>query len=189
MTVVKRRSSASKKKPTLNMALVIEGFRGFRAAKNTEATAKATAEELRDKLLPVVETFGVAHGEHGQHQAIELPEPVDGYVRLVRRKNVSQFFDLDAAERLAADKGVLEDVQTTSITLTFAGTAAEAHELMRVLKHNDVESMGAAIVADVRVEQEKVYALHQRQPKVITAGDLDKLLVDDVKFSFHPEKQ
>ena len=187
MTVVSRRGGASKK-PALNMKLVIESFTKFRTAKNDEVAAKATHESLRDTLLPLVEAFGTAHGEHGQHQSIELPEAVDGFVRIVRRANVSELFDLDLGEKLAVKSGVLEDVQTTSITVTFAGTAAEAKLVMDAIETAKIEAMGATVTANVKVEQDKFYALHQRNRDLITAADLESCIVREIKHSFFPER-
>lgn len=186
MTVVKRRKGV--KQPVLDMKLVIDGFKAFRAARTTEATAKTTAEQLRDQLMPLLETFGQAHGETGVHRALDLPEPIDGFVRIVRRSNTSQYFDIDAAQALCAKKKVLDDVQTTTITLSFSGTAAEAQRVMDAVEDAGLEKMGCTVDAVVYLEQDKVYALHQKSPEVITEADLDSLLVDDVKYSFVPEK-
>lgn len=183
-TIKKRRAKAPA--PAFDLQQVVERFTEFRRLKRAEAEAKSQHERIRDELMPLLEQHGRAHGETGAHQAIDLPEPVDGLVRLVRRANVSAYFDLDAAEALAEEKGILPEVQT--VTLRMEGIpATQLDALQKALKKAGLEDF-APVLIDVRVEQDKVYAAHARDPKVITEADLDRLLVEETKFSFFPEK-
>lgn len=184
MTTVKPRKKPASRRRTLDMALVVEAFTAFRAAKRQEAESKTKAEQLRDTLMPVLEAHGQAHGETGAHQAIVLPEPVDGYVRLVRRANVSRLLDVDAAEKLCADKDVLGEVQTASLTLT--GISTDDLDRLRALVPK-LEKFGE-VKLDVAFDQDKLYALHQRDRDLITEAELDALIVEETRYSFHPER-
>lgn len=182
MTTVRRRKTA---RPQLDMTRVVESFRAFRQAKNAEAQAKSTYEKLRDEaLMPVVEQFGAAHGETGVHRAIELPEPIDGFVRLVRRANTSESFDIDAAEKLAADKGILEEVQTVSLRMDGI-PATMLGKLRELIAGTGLEDF-APVLVDVRLDQDKVYAAHARGQ--VTAEELDGLIITETRYSFFPEK-
>lgn len=182
MTTVRKRQPRAGGPDVTKLAT---SFKDFRKLKNIEATAKKEHEALRDQLfMPDLEKHGRPHGENGAHRAIDLPEPVDGYVRLVRRANISSQLDLDAAEKLCADRGVLDEVQSTTITVTGISNADLA-ALQTVLRK--LEKIGT-VEQRTDFDQDKLYALHQRDRELITEQELDDLLVEDVRYSFHPEK-
>jgi hypothetical protein len=184
VTTVKRRRKAADQ---VDLAPVIASFKEFRQHKNAEAAAKRGYEQLRDKvLMPVLERFGQPWGETGAHRAIELPEEVDGFVRIVRRANTSREFDLDAAEKLCADKGVLEQVQTVNVRMTGI-PATKLAELRAALEEAGLEDF-APVLIDTKLEQDLVYALHQRDRDLITAAELDELIVEETRYSFFPER-
>lgn len=182
MTTVRRRKTSA---PKLDMTKVVESFRRFREAKNAEAQAKSTYEKLRDEaLMPVVEQFGQAWGETGVHRAIELPAPVDGFVRLVRRANTSESFDVDAAEKLVDEKGILHECQTVSVRMDGIPGDMLA-SLQQALEEAGLDRY-APVLIDVRLDQDKVYAAHARGH--VTAEELDELIITETKYSFFPEK-
>lgn len=188
MTTVKRRPRAATK-PKLDVPKLVQTFAEFRRLKVAESTAKSQHEKLRDsELMPALEAYGRAHGETGAHLAIDLPEPVDGFVRLVRRANVSRLFDIEAAEKLAADKGVLDEVQQTTFTLTVrAEDAAAVRKAITALQSGS--KVGDLELAErTELVQDALYALHQRDRDLITEAELDALIVEDVKYAFFPEK-
>lgn len=179
MTTVKRRTTP------LDMGKVVRDFADFRKAKNAESVAKTVHERLRDRaLMPLLERFGKPHGEHGQHLAIELPEDVDGFVRLVRRTNMREEFDLDAAEVLVESKGILRECQTVSVRMDGI-PATELEKLRKAIEAAGLEQY-APVLVDVRLDQDKVYAAHAR--KLIDADELDKLIVSTPTYSFFPER-
>lgn len=197
MTAVPRRRPAKPKGPDL--ASLAEKFRKYRQLRNAESLAKSEHEKMRDEdFMPVLEKVGVAHGEHGQHQAIELPEPIDGFVRLVRRANVSRYINVDKAEELAQHRGFLEDIQSGTVSFTFTGTPAEAHKLAERLREQGAEEF-APIHESVAFDQDRLMAFHQqhRAPEAprgkgamryITEAELDGLFEEDTRYSFFPEK-
>lgn len=201
MTKVPRRSTATAPK-------IVTAFRDFRAAKNAEADAKAKHERLRDEvLMPALKAAGKAHGERGQHLAIDLPEAIDGFVRLVRRANESRAIDIDAAEKLLKKKGVLEKCQLASVSITGI-TADQLDELLADLAKLKIErKYGVVPMSHTAFSQEAMYAIYQRQRqelqeredkgdritaierrKYLTEEELDGLIVTDTTYSFHPEK-
>lgn len=215
MTAVKRRSASSPpsakttRKKQLDLAALAETFRKFRTLKTTEAEAKKQHEELRDEeLVPALVEFGEAHGDRGQHLAIELPEEIDGFVRLVRRANQTTLLDLDAAEALMTDKGILTDVQTGAIAITGipADVMDELVEAITVLL-KDTEVVDATLASRVAFDQDKMMAYHQahrdedaakqtakargkRKPgPLLTETEVDKLFVTETSYSFWPEKR
>lgn len=190
-----RSKPQSRKKPKLDMDGITKAFTVFRQAKNAEITAKAVHERLRDTaLMPAVAAFGHTYGDKGQHLAIDLPEEIDGFTRLVRRTKSSQFLNIDRAEALAAERGFLPQVQVTTVTIT--GVPAEKEgELLTLLEAADLGRFGLVQVRTA-FDQERLYAFHQthREPttlgdaQYLTEGDMDSLLDTDVSYAFHPEK-
>lgn len=186
MTTVRRRSSAvSKTTKGPDLGALVKSFTEFRRLKVAETAAKQQHEKLRDEeLMPALVAHGQPHGEQGQHLALELPEPIDGFVRIVRRRNVSTSLDIDAAEALAEEKGVLQEVQTGSIRVDGipADKLAGLEKLIAQL-----EKVGTVDVK-VELDQDKLFAVHQADRERITEAELDKLFVEDVRYSFVPEK-
>lgn len=201
MTKVPRRTAAPAVK-------ILKAFADFREAKNLEATAKATHEKLRDDvLMPALKAAGKAHGEKGQHLAIDLPEPIDGFVRLVRRTNESRAIDVDAAEAMLKKKGVLDQCQLSTITISGV-TGDIVDELLETLAKLKLEQKyGVLPTCHTTFSQEAMYAIYQRQrqelealeaagkkigvrerSKYITEAELDGLIVTETTYSFHPEK-
>jgi hypothetical protein len=199
MTTVPRRTKTSK---------LVEAFRTFRDAKNLAETNVAIANRLRDEvIMPGLKATGTAHGEQGQHLAIDLPEPIDGFTRLVRRANKSRAVDIDAAEKMLKKKGVFEQTQSASVTITGI-TADRLEELLTDLAKLKLEKKyGVLPQSQTSFSQELMYAVYQRQRqelqeredkgeklgvrernKYISEADLDALIVTDTTYSFHPEK-
>ncbi len=183
MTTVRRRSSGAA--TPLDLKKVVRDFADFREAKRAESAAKRVHESLRDRaLMPLLERYGKPHGEKGAHLAIELPEEIDGFVRLVRRTNNREAFDVDAAEVLVEEKGILRECQTVSVRMDgIPGNLLEA--LRTAIDEADLERF-APVLVDVRLDQDKVYAAHARGQ--VTAEELDKLIINEPIYSFFPEK-
>lgn len=192
MTAVPRRKPAKKAaaaaKPKLDLGALVQKFAEFREAKNAEVIAKAQAERLRDNdLMPALIEYGEKHGEKGAHLAIELPEPVDGFVRMVRRANTSRLLDIDAAEELLEEKGILAECQTITVTIPdISGTQAAALEA--ALKKAKLDQFGVVQVA-TRFSQDAMYAYHQKHRDVLTEEEIDDLIVEETSYSFFPEKK
>ena len=183
MTTITRRT---KKGP--DVTALVTAFTEFRRLKRAETESKKQHETLRDDvLMPALVQFGQAHGEKGQHLAIELPEPVDGLVRLVRRANVSTSIDVDAAEALATDRGFLKDIQAGTVTFSFTGTPAQARKVATALRTAGVEEH-APVLEAVRFSQDRLYAFHQEHRDKLTESDMDDLIVDEITYSFFPER-
>ncbi len=181
-------------------------FVNFRKQKNLAAAATTEAERLRDKeLMPALVEYGTAHGEKGVHLAIDLPEPVDGFVRIVRRSNTSTFVDVDAAEKMLKRKGVLQEAQMTTVVITVPATDSE--ELLTSLEKLKLEKkFGTLPQVETSFSQEAMYALHQRHraeieertkagekigvralSKYLLEDDIDGLLKSETRYSFNPE--
>lgn len=206
-TVVRRpKKAAPTKAPEVPITELVEAFSAFRAAKNAEAAGKKKAEDLRDEtLLPALVKHGVAHGEKGVHLAIELPEPVDGFVRIVRRANTSRFLDVDKAEKLLADKGVLEECQTIQVSIAGIG-GTQLKKLKKLLEDSGLGELGDINIA-VGFDQDRMMAYHQlhrddetaketaknvgaRKPRpTLTAEELDALIVTETSYAFFPERK
>ena len=191
MTAVPRRRPAKRgaaAKPKLSLDALVESFTAFRAAKTQEAEAKKTAEQLRDEtLMPALIEYGEAHGEKGVHLAIELPEPVDGYVRLVRRANTSRLLDVDAAEALLKGKGVLEECQITTVVIHVPTSQRDALET--ALSKVKVDKLGGSLVSETRFSQDAMYAYHQTHRDDLTETEIDGLIVEETSYSFFPERR
>lgn len=191
------------------VAKVATAFAKFRKAKNAEAAAKQIADELKtESLLPALVDYGQRHGDKGQHLAIELPEPIDGYGVLVRRTNVSRLLDVDKAEELATEKGILPEVQVGLIAIKVP--ASEHAGLLRaikaVVKERELGKV-AEVQAATQFSQDALMAYHQqhrdeetaletarkagkRKAKpTLTEAEVDALIVEEKTYSFHPEKK
>lgn len=185
MTTVKKKRAKAAAAPDLGD--LVAKFASFRAQKDLEAAAKKEHEKLRDEvLMPALVKFGQPHGERNVHLAIELPEPVGGFRRLVRRANTSRLLDIDAAEALLKSKGILQEAQTITITVTGipGNSLAEAEAFAE--EFGDMEGVTAKV--DVRFDQDKLYALHQRDRDTVTEAELDGLIVKETTYAFFPEK-
>lgn len=201
-------SAPTKPVPKAQVNKVVKAFTAFRKAKNAAADATKTADELKvETLLPALVEYGRAHGEKGQHLAIELPEAVDGFGVLVRRANVSRLLDIDKAEKMAEEKGVLPQVQLGVIGIRLPAT--ELPGLLRAIKAV-VKEKELGKIADVQSQamfsQDALMAYHQqhrdeetaketakkagkRKPgPVISEAEIDALIVEETTYSFHPEK-
>lgn len=194
MTTVQRRRPGARKGP--DMDKIVKHFTRFRELKRAEKAAKEEHERLRDEeLMPALIEYGQAHGEKGQHLAIELPEPVDGLTRLVRRANTSHYVDVDKAEEMAKKGGYLEDIQVGVVQFQFVGTPEEASVVRALLEKAKVEKY-APIQHAERFDQDRLMAFHQthREPtrkgdkKVLTEDQLDSLMVEETTYSFFPER-
>lgn len=192
MTAVSRRSRRQAeppaKKPKIDLQALVKSFTDFRAAKRAESAAKTTYEKIRDNdLMPALIAYGEAHGDKGQHLAIELPEEVDGFVRLVRRANTSNLLDIDKAEKLLEEKGILAECQTISVVIPdIPGTMLE--ELEAALKKAKLDRFGVVQVAQ-RFSQDAMMAYHQKNREKLTEEELDSLIVTETTYSFWPEKR
>lgn len=190
MTTVSRRSRrrSAPEKPKIDIQALVKSFTQFRAAKRAEADAKSTYEKIRDNdLMPALVAYGEAHGEKGQHLAIDLPEEVDGFVRLVRRANTSHLLDVDKAEEMLAKKGILAECQTLSVVIPdIPGTMLE--ELETALKKAKLERFGVVQVAQ-RFSQDAMMAYHQKNREELTEEEIDSLIVEETTYSFFPEKR
>ena len=183
MTTITRRTKKGPDVPAL-----VTAFTEFRRLKRAEAESKKQHEALRDDvLMPALVKFGHDHGEHAQHLAIELPEPIDGLVRLVRRANTSTSIDVDAAEALAMSRGFLTDIQVGTVNFSFTGTPAQAKKVAAALRAAGAEEH-APVLGTVRFDQDRMYAYHQSHRDKLTESDIDGLIVDHVTYSFFPEK-
>lgn len=188
MTTIQRRPKKTASAPAkVDIKALVEAFTAFRRAKNTEATSKKEAERLRDEdLMPALIKHGHVHGEQGKHLAIELPEPIDGFTRLVRRANTSRLLDVEAAETLLEKKGVLEQAQQA--TLIVSGVPAEKlEEFRRAIEKAKLETFGSVAV-DVQFSQERMMAYHQQNRDKLTEKELDSLIIEETTYSFFPEK-
>lgn len=194
---------------TSELNKIVRAFTAFRKQKNAEAAAKAAHEELRDRqLMPALVEYGRAHGEKGQHLAIDLPDEIDGFTRLVRRANTSTYVDVTAAEKLLKKKGVLEDAQVVSVMITGI-PATRSEELLEAIEKLKLEKkFGVLPQVETSFSQEALYALHQRhraeiqqleeeagkplgvraKSKYLLETDIDGLLVSETNYSFHPER-
>lgn len=210
MTRVPRRTTAPKtpSKTKFDPQSVVKTFAEFRRLKTVEALAKVAHEKLRDdKLMPDLLKFGEPYGEKGQHLAIELPEEIDGFVRLVRRANVSRLLDIDAAEALLKKKGVLEECQTGTITIRDI-PGAIIDDVVDAIAKLKLEKRGLLPTLDVAFSQDAMYAVYQRQrqelqeridageritatekKKYLTEDELDALVEETVTYSLNPEKK
>lgn len=210
MTTVRRRATAAKTptKKKFDPAEIAATFTEFRRLKTAEAVAKEGHEKLRDeKLMPALIQFGEAWGEKGQHLAIELPEPIDGFTRIVRRTNVSRVLDIDAAEALLEKKGVLAEAQVATIRIdNIPGTVID--EVMEALAKIKLEkNFGLLPALDISFSQDGMYAIYQRQrqelqeridagervsaaekKKYLTEEELDALIEETETYSLNPEK-
>lgn len=194
MTTVQRRRPKATRGP--DMTKIVSTFTRFRELKRAEKAAKEEYEALRDnELMPALIEYGQAHGDHGQHLAIELPEPVDGLVRLVRRANTSRYIDVDKAEALAEAGGFLEDVQVGEVAFRFTGTPEEARKVKALLEKAKVEQHGVLEYRE-RFDQDRMMAFHQAHRAPAKKGDkrflsedmIDSLVVEETAYSFFPEK-
>lgn len=192
MTAVSRRSRRSSpgesKPPKIDIQAIVKSFAEFRAAKRAETAAKTKYESLRDnELMPALVAYGEAHGDKGQHLAIDLPEEVDGFVRIVRRANTSRLLDLDKAEELMTEKGILAECQTVSVVIPdIPGTMLA--ELDAALKKAKLERFGVVQVAQ-RFSQDAMMAYHQKNRDELTEEEIDSLIVEETTYSFFPEKR
>lgn len=184
MTTVKKKRKAA---AAPDLGDLVAKFVKFRANKDLEAAAKKAHEKLRDEeLMPALVQFGQPHGEKNVHLAIELPHPVAGFRRLVRRANTTRLLDIDAAEALLRSKGLLQEVQTITITVTGlpGNSLVQAEEFAREFGGMDE----VTVKVDVRFDQDKLYALHQRDRGALTEAELDGLIVSNTTYAFFPEK-
>ena len=185
MTTVRRKSKTAE---ALDLLALAKKFAAQRVAKNAAAENTKVANTLRDEIMPVIARVGVAHGEKGQHLAIELLEPVDGCTRLVRRTNSSTFINVDRAEDLAMRNGYLEEIQHAGISVGFVGTPAEIRKVKAVLRKLGVLDLpNADIEEKEQFSQERLMAYHQRHPEKLTEQLLDGLYDTDKTYSFNPE--
>lgn len=206
MTAVPRRKPVKKK---FDMARFVQTFTDWNSERQREKDAKAEHERLRDELLmPALIEAGAAHGEKGQHLAIELPEQVGEYVRVVRRANTSTYLNIDAAEKLLKKKDVLPECQVVSVSITGI-PATQLLELEAALAKLQLEKK-FQVLPDIQTSfsQERMYALHQRhrqeleereargeritateRKKYLTAEELDGLIESTTNYSFFPEKK
>lgn len=183
-----RRSSSGETKAKIDIQAIVKSFTEFRAAKRAETAAKNKYESLRDnELMPALVAYGQAHGDKGQHLAIDLPEEVDGFVRIVRRSNTSNLLDLDKAEKLLTEKGILAECQVISVVIPdIPGTMLA--ELEAALKKAKLERFGVVQVAQ-RFSQDAMMAYHQKNRDELTEDELDSLIVSETTYSFFPEKR
>lgn len=182
MTTVRRRTRK------IDMEELKLLFAQQRDAKRAAAIETALANSLRDRITPIIERAGVAHGDKGQHLAIELPEPIDGCTRLVRRANSSTFINVDRAENLATRGKYLEEIQSGSLSLTFEGTPAEVRKVKAVLrKMGALDVEGTVVNESQTFSQARLMAYHQRHPDVLTEKLLDGLYDTTTTHSFNPE--
>lgn len=186
MTTVQKPRSRRRAAGEAALAPVFEAFSRFRELKKAEALAKQGHETLRDeKLMPALEKYGEAHGENGQHLAIPLPEPIDGFTRLVRRANTSTYINIDRAEALAEERGFLPHIQTTTVTVR---VPAERLPAMAKLIASLEKLEGAEVFTTTLFDQDRLYAYHQAHRDQLTEQEMDSLLDSDTRYSFHPEK-
>jgi hypothetical protein len=139
------------------------------------------SDAARDVLMPLIQQYGVPYGDQSQHLAILLDEPILGKTAIVRQSRVVQSVDVDKAEKIATRKGVLDKVQTLSVSLD--GIPAEkADALDAALKAAGLEQFADVIVRR-EFSQDRFYALHQTDKSAITEKDIDSILVDTVSYS------
>lgn len=213
MTKVPRRAGASgttTKTPAkaYDPAPLAKIFADFRKQKNAAEAAVIEANRLRDEeLMPALIKHGEAYGETGAHLAIELPEEIDGFVRLVRRANTSRLIDIDAAEKLLKKKGVLDQAKIVTVTITGV-PATQLEELSAAIEKLRLErKFGVLPDISTHFDQTAMYAIHQRhrqelqdreeagdkigvreRSKYLTEEELDGLVVTETTYSFHPSK-
>jgi hypothetical protein len=185
VTTVKRRKPTSK----VDLAHLASIFAEHRRAKAAATAATAVANAKRDEITPIIEKFGTPHGDKGQHKVIELPEPVDGCTKLVRRANKSTFINVDRAEAMAQKGKFLEQIQEGRVTLMFAGDPRTARQVLKQIKDSGLlEVDGVKVGADQQFSQERLLAFHQRHRDTkLTEKMLDSLYDTDITYSFNPE--
>lgn len=197
MTVVKTRGVLKNAKPSapasptkLDLAALIESFVAFRAAKDSESVAKTTHETLRDRvLMPAITTFGHTWGDQEQHQAIEFPAPVAGFIRLVRRANVSRSFNVEAARALVKRLKIEEEVSRTQVTLTWEGSPQAGEALAaKIRKAAGLSDDDETLTVHTDVSQDLLWAYHLKNKTRVTEKHLDGLIIEDTRYSFVPEK-
>jgi hypothetical protein len=187
-TVVRRKPSKTPRKAGLDITGIADTFRRFRELRTAADLAKQQHEKLRDEeLMPALISYGQAHGEKGQHLAIDLPEEIDGFVRLVRRANTSRFIDVDKAETLAKAGKYLSEIQAGRVVFAFEGTPAEAKKVAKILKDAGVEDFAPIQTAEA-FSQERLMAYHQKHRDKLTEKQLDSLFVEETTYSFFPER-
>jgi hypothetical protein len=76
----------------------------WKQANDMAKTFTARKNELRDRLMEVVESFGETDADG--HVWFDLPEAVDGFTRIKRERRVSQSFDYEGALELVQSKNL-----------------------------------------------------------------------------------
>lgn len=188
MTIVRSRKTKATEAPAkMTAAVKRQVIMAFTLQRQNAALAKKNKQEAdvqRDVLMPLIAEYGVPFGDDGQHRAIVLDEPIDGKTNIVRQRKVSRFLDLDKAEALAKRKGLLDKVQ--SITVTIADIPAEkAEALDAALAAAGLEIFGD-VVQQRTFSQDRFYAAHQADRTKITEKDIDRIMVEEESFALAP---
>jgi hypothetical protein len=156
----------------------MEQVREFIKSRRLASAYEKTKKDLNKTLSDFVDKNGYV-GPNG-HRYVDLPEPVEGFRALQRRRIETKQVDVEVAERILTEIGALEECSTRIITLD----ATKMDAIEEVLKE-------AGLWEDVatetnRIDDDKLLAYHAEHKDKLTSLHMDQILVEDVTWQFWP---
>lgn len=174
-TVVRRRAAKQEPaRPTID----VEKARQFLVARRLASEN----DKIKDRLKKELDAFVAANGYTGPngHQYVDLPEPIEGFHALQRRRTARKVVDDEVAERILTEIGALDECSVRVVVLD----ATRMPEIEETLKAAGLWDEVATVTH--RLDDDKVTAYHAEHPDKLTKAHMDQILVEDVTWQFWP---
>lgn len=101
---VKRKKTGTRKNGGLTNSTLLEWVRQWVTVKGERESLESREKEMKERLKEAVQTYG--YTDDKGHTYLDLPEPVDDYVRLQRQRRVQQSIDEESALSLIRKHGL-----------------------------------------------------------------------------------
>ena len=88
----------------------IEEARDYILIREQKSQLEKTESALKKHLMGILEKYGSSYGPEGQHLTIQFPEPIRGYIRMVRQARISTSVDEVEAEAIARRAGIYDQL-------------------------------------------------------------------------------
>lgn len=91
----------------MNLQEIKKDVAVYTTLKDQIATLTNRQNETKKRLVKAVEELGEVDGRG--HRVLELGQDINGVSKLTQQRRVSKSLDMDAAEKLLEERGILED--------------------------------------------------------------------------------
>lgn len=96
--------------PDQILSTYLEESRDYILLREQKSQLEKLESGLKKSLMTLLEKYGSSYGPEGQHLTIQFPEPIRGYVRMVRQARISTSVDEVEAEAIARRAGIYDQL-------------------------------------------------------------------------------